>query len=176
MEKEKNYYEILGVSTLATQDEIRDAYLRKIKTFHPDTYAGNRTEAEEITAKLNIAYSVLKDSAKKAEYDKQNGINKTNKTDFSNANNAKNKTNKTFKQNDNQKNSQESYQKDESEDLKENDISKSADNQPKIPTEKLVLDGIIIFLLIVIILLIIVHWKRYITNKNRIKITKKYLT
>ena len=73
---DKNYYEILGVSLNASQDEIRRAYLKKIKEFHPDTYMGDMKRAEEMTASLNLAYGTLKDEHKKSQYDRQNGLNR----------------------------------------------------------------------------------------------------
>lgn len=52
--------EILGISPWATGEEIRIAYLNKIKEFHPDIYRGNKREAVEMTEKINSAYSRLK--------------------------------------------------------------------------------------------------------------------
>ena len=43
---EKNFYQIIGVEVDATDEEIRKSYLAKIKQFHPDTYNGNREDAE----------------------------------------------------------------------------------------------------------------------------------
>lgn len=74
MAKSEDYYKLLGVSIFASQQEIRSAYLKRIKEYHPDTYKGNHEEAENITASLNIAYSTLKDKDKKYVYDKKFGF------------------------------------------------------------------------------------------------------
>ena len=71
---EKNFYQIIGVEVDATDEEIRKSYLSKIKQFHPDTYNGNREDAERITAQINEAYSTLKDSQKRQVYDQKNGF------------------------------------------------------------------------------------------------------
>ena len=71
-----NFYSLLGVSIFASDEEIKSAYFRKIKQYHPDTYQGNKKEAENITASLNQAYSVLSDKVQKAKYDEQFGFDK----------------------------------------------------------------------------------------------------
>lgn len=71
---EKNFYQIIGVEVDATDEEIRKSYLAKIKQFHPDTYNGNREDAERITAQINEAYGTLKDSQKRQVYDQKNGF------------------------------------------------------------------------------------------------------
>lgn len=76
MAKSEDYYKLLGVSVFASQQEIRSAYLKRIKEYHPDTYKGNIHEAENITASLNIAYATLKDKDKKFVYDKKYGFDK----------------------------------------------------------------------------------------------------
>ncbi|MDR2179915.1 MAG: DnaJ domain-containing protein [Synergistaceae bacterium] len=63
----KDYYEILGVSRAASQDEIRKAYRRLAKKHHPDVSKekGSDTRYKEI----NEAYEVLKDPDKRVKYD-----------------------------------------------------------------------------------------------------------
>ena len=61
MNKKEDYYEILGVDYFARDAELRKAYLDKIKLYHPDRFKGNKIFAQDMTAKINIAYDTLKD-------------------------------------------------------------------------------------------------------------------
>jgi molecular chaperone DnaJ len=65
----KNYYEILGVSKDATEKEIKKAYRRLAKQYHPDIYKGDKEEAEEKFKEISEAYEVLIDKGKRAKYD-----------------------------------------------------------------------------------------------------------
>ncbi|KQC04181.1 MAG: molecular chaperone DnaJ [Methanoculleus sp. SDB] len=67
MEK-KDYYETLGVTKEASQDDIKKAFRQLARKYHPDLNKGSR-EAEEKFKEINIAYQVLSDPQKKAEYD-----------------------------------------------------------------------------------------------------------
>lgn len=70
--KNMNYYEILGVSVDATSKEIREAYLKLVKKYHPDIYKGE--DAEEKIKAINIAYDTLFDSKKRKIYDRTYGV------------------------------------------------------------------------------------------------------
>ncbi len=76
MAKTVDYYKLLGISIFASENEIRSAYLSKIKHYHPDKYKGNKREAENITSELNMAYDTLKDKDKKFVYDSKFGFDK----------------------------------------------------------------------------------------------------
>jgi molecular chaperone DnaJ len=62
---DKDYYEVLGVSSTATDKEITRAYRKLAKQFHPDANPGSEDRFKEISA----AYDVLGDAAKRKEYD-----------------------------------------------------------------------------------------------------------
>ncbi|MGZ8460241.1 MAG: DnaJ domain-containing protein, partial [Candidatus Deferrimicrobiaceae bacterium] len=68
MDPKKNYYEVLGVSGNATGDEIRKAFRRLAKKYHPDVNPGDKA-AESRFKEINEANGVLSDRKKREEYD-----------------------------------------------------------------------------------------------------------
>lgn len=68
MANNKNYYDILGVDKTASADEIKSAYRKLAKKYHPDLNPNN-AEAAEKFKDVNEAYEVLSDATKKANYD-----------------------------------------------------------------------------------------------------------
>jgi DnaJ-class molecular chaperone len=65
---DKDLYEILGIKKEATEGEIRKAYLKLAKKYHPDVNPGDKA-AEQKFKEINLAYEVLKDEKKRAQYD-----------------------------------------------------------------------------------------------------------
>ena len=70
MAESKDYYKILGVSKEANDDELKRAYRKLAKKYHPDANPDNKAEAEAKFKEVNEAYSVLSDKQKRAQYDR----------------------------------------------------------------------------------------------------------
>ena len=68
--EEKNYYDWLEISRNASPEVVEKAYKTLVKKYHPDLQEGeNKQQAEEMIKKINEAYSVLSDEAKRKQYD-----------------------------------------------------------------------------------------------------------
>ena len=65
MADKRDYYEVMGVSRGASDDEIKKAFRKLAKQYHPDLNPGNK-EAEAKFKEVNEAYEVLSDKEKKA--------------------------------------------------------------------------------------------------------------
>lgn len=65
----KNYYDILGVNESASEKEIKQAFRKLAKKYHPDANPDN-PEAEAKFKEINEAYEVLSDKEKRAQYDR----------------------------------------------------------------------------------------------------------
>lgn len=68
MADKRDYYEVLGVSRTATDDELKKAYRQLAKKYHPDTNPGDKT-AEAKFKEASEAYAVLSDADKRRQYD-----------------------------------------------------------------------------------------------------------
>jgi len=69
MAEKRDYYEVLGIDKNASEDEIKRAFRRMAKKYHPDANPDNKQEAEEKFKEINEAYEVLSDPQKKQMYD-----------------------------------------------------------------------------------------------------------
>ncbi len=67
-EQKRDYYEVLGVGRGASEDEIKKAYRKLAKKYHPDLNPGDQ-EAEQKFKEVNEAYEVLSDASKRGRYD-----------------------------------------------------------------------------------------------------------
>ncbi len=83
MEK-RDYYEVLGVSRGASDDDLKSAFRRLARQHHPDV--SNDQNAEEKFKEINEAYAILSDSEKRAAYDRYGhaGVNTQGMPDFTN--------------------------------------------------------------------------------------------
>lgn len=68
MAEKRDYYEVLGVSKGASDDEIKKAFRKLAKQYHPDLHPGDK-ECEEKFKEVNEAYEVLSNPDKRAKYD-----------------------------------------------------------------------------------------------------------
>eukprot|EP00966_Prymnesium_polylepis_P308889 7137733-Prymnesium_polylepis.1 len=66
--RKRSYYEILGVSRDASEDEIKKAYRKLALKYHPDKNAEDASAADTFK-EINAAYSVLGDAKKRERYD-----------------------------------------------------------------------------------------------------------
>ncbi|NLY83618.1 MAG: J domain-containing protein, partial [Acholeplasmataceae bacterium] len=64
----RDYYDVLGVSKSATADELKKAYRKLARQYHPDVNKDNPDAAEKFK-ECSEAYSVLSDETKRAQYD-----------------------------------------------------------------------------------------------------------
>lgn len=69
MADKRDYYEVLGVNKNSTDDEIKKAYRKLARKYHPDLNRDDPKTAEAKMKEINEAYDILKDKDKRAQYD-----------------------------------------------------------------------------------------------------------
>ena len=70
MANKRDYYEALGVDRNATDDDLKKAFRKLAKKYHPDANPDNKEEAEKKFKEVNEAYEVLSDKQKRSMYDR----------------------------------------------------------------------------------------------------------
>lgn len=100
----ETYYAVLGVSSTASQEEIKRVYLRLAQKYHPDRYQDpdQKNRANEKFSKITESYRVLSDDKLRAEYDKslQKGTKPKDEAKETQAKNAFQRALAFLKQND----------------------------------------------------------------------------
>lgn len=66
-----SHYDTLGIKKDATNQEIKDAYKKLVKKYHPDVYPGDKSFAEKKTQEINYAYDILSNEESKKAYDEE---------------------------------------------------------------------------------------------------------
>ena len=84
-----NYYEVLEISRYANQREIKSAFRRLARRYHPDR---NSTVSDDIMKNINIAFEILSDPGKRQQYDETLGGERPRKLDRSDQNREGNST------------------------------------------------------------------------------------
>ena len=162
----QNYYEILGVSTNATEQEIRTSYIEKIKKYHPDTFDGDKSFAEKQTSLITEAYTTLKDETLRKRYDLRNNISSTSPKQTSNPQqqqhtNTKKKTERTQKTKPQNEQKEDTIKTDKKAKKQQKDQEKSTQNdknkakKPKYTKKQLIEDIFIVVLSALLITILV---------------------
>ena len=69
MAEKRDYYEVLGVSKSASEEELKKAYRKLARKYHPDVNRDNPKESEAKFKEVNEAYEVLSDAGRRQQYD-----------------------------------------------------------------------------------------------------------
>ncbi|WP_291942109.1 DnaJ domain-containing protein [Cetobacterium sp.] len=103
---DKNFYEILGISKNATQEEVKKAYRIKIKEYHPDKFQNEieKEKATKVIQLINHIYTILSNPREREEYDKYLKQNEPLKQSFNNTKQENNNKKYTYKNSKNENN------------------------------------------------------------------------
>ena|SRR5687768_3898059 len=74
MNPNRNHYQVLGIDTNASEDEIRTAYKKLARTYHPDLNPKRPRSAHDRFRQLQEAYDVLSDPISRQQYDQSLGL------------------------------------------------------------------------------------------------------
>ena len=77
----QNYYELLQVNINATNEELKKAYRKLAKKYHPDVNINNK-DAQELFKKINNAYEILSNDVTRKKYDEELNFNFNNEQNF----------------------------------------------------------------------------------------------
>ena len=88
-----NYYEVLEISRYANQSDIKSAFRRLARRYHPDR---NSTVSDDIMKNINIAFEILSDPGKRQQYDETLGGERKSKLDQSDQNHGDNSTSNRY--------------------------------------------------------------------------------
>ena len=70
---ERDYYDVLGVSRSASEADIKKAFRKLAKTYHPDSNKAD-PKAKDKFAEANSAYEILGDAGKRAQFDRGEAV------------------------------------------------------------------------------------------------------
>ncbi len=76
----EDFYKVLGVPRTATESELKSAYRKLAKRYHPDTHPGDK-ECEERFRQINEAYDTLSNPTKRSKYDREYKTDNRRKTE-----------------------------------------------------------------------------------------------
>ena len=90
----RNYYELLGISINATEQEIKEAYHKQARKYHPDNNPGQDTT--DIMQELTLAYNTLRNTSSRRQYDATLNHQQRTSTSYSTRYSSKTKNNNDF--------------------------------------------------------------------------------
>lgn len=157
----QDYYKILNVSRDSSDDEIKKAYLKLIKKYHPDVYSGDKVFAEQQTALITEAYTTLKNKELRMKYDRKTFGQSASTKDNQATKNSQTKTAKQTKSQTKTQPQKESEQtktkQDQTQTPQKKEKQKNAnltDEQKQAKNQKIILDLAIISLVLLLFLLL----------------------